>query len=44
MGLEPISASIVTCETDFALLCQDRRGRVSLVIGECKTHREILSE
>jgi hypothetical protein len=44
MELEPLTASIQKCETDFVVLCQDFRGRIKLVIGECKAHREITAE
>jgi hypothetical protein len=41
LNLKPLTAKIEKCETDFVLLYQSWRGRVSLVIGECKTNREI---
>ncbi len=41
MNLSPISADIDKCETDFVIVQQDYDGRVSIVIGECKTHKEI---
>jgi len=44
MRLEPINAAVEPCETDFVLLCQDPRGRMSIVVGECKTNREISDE
>ena len=37
MKLEPISASIPSCETDFVLLNKGLRGPLNLVIGECKS-------
>jgi hypothetical protein len=44
INLEPITAPIEKCETDFFLLCQDHHGRVKLVISECKTNQEITDE
>src|SRR5262249_50321998 len=44
MTLEPITAQIEKCETDFVLLCQDWRGRLKLVIGECKANGKIDGE
>jgi hypothetical protein len=41
ISLTPLTAPIEKCETDFVLLCQDWRGRMKLVMGECKTNREI---
>jgi hypothetical protein len=37
MKLEPISAPIRSCETDFALLNKSFRGPLNFVIGECKS-------
>jgi hypothetical protein len=42
--LEPASAAIDKCETDFVVLCQDWHGRVKLVIGECKTNQQITDD
>jgi hypothetical protein len=42
--LAPISASIERCETDLALLTQNHEGRVQLVIGECKSFLDKISE
>jgi hypothetical protein len=44
MRLQPLTAPIEKCETDFVLLCQDFRGRIELVIGECKANCEITEE
>jgi len=44
MRFEPLTASIEACETDFVLLHQDFKGRVELVIGECKTNKGITEE
>ena len=41
LNLEPLTAEIEKCETDFVLLHQNWRGRVTLVMGECKTNMEI---
>jgi hypothetical protein len=41
LNLEPLTANIEKCETDFVLLYQDWRGRVKLVMGECKTNKQI---
>ena len=41
MTLQPITAQIAKCETDFVLLCQDWKGRLKLVMGECKANSEI---
>jgi hypothetical protein len=41
MNLSPLSVQIEKCETDFVLVSQDWRGRVKLVIGECKTNKNI---
>jgi hypothetical protein len=37
MKLEPISAPIRSCETDFAFLNKSFRGPLNFVIGECKS-------
>jgi len=42
--LQPMTAAIEECETDFVVLCQDWRGRVKLVIGECKTSQPITDD
>jgi hypothetical protein len=44
MNLDPTTAVIEKCETDFALLIQSFKGRVGLVIGECKANGEITDE
>jgi hypothetical protein len=44
INLKPITAPIKACETDFVLLDQGFHGRVQLVIGECKTNKEITDE
>jgi hypothetical protein len=44
MTLEPITAQIEKCETDFVLLCQDWHGRLKLVVGECKANGEIAAD
>jgi hypothetical protein len=44
MNLEPMTAAIEICETDFVLLTQNFKGRVELVISECKTNVEITEE
>jgi hypothetical protein len=42
MNLEPISAAIEACETDFVIIIQEGyEQRVALAIGECKAKREI---
>lgn len=42
MTVEPITAQIESCETDFVLLHQSYWGdTVSIAIGECKTRNEI---
>jgi hypothetical protein len=41
LNLRPLTANIDTCESDFVLLCQDYRGRVTLIMGECKTNKQI---
>ena len=47
MNLEPISAKINKCETDFVIVTRGRkygRERQQIVIGECKTTRVIDQE
>lgn len=44
MNLESITAPIERCETDFIMLGQTFKGRVELVIGECKMNQEITEE
>jgi hypothetical protein len=41
LNLQPLTAEIEKCEIDFVLLYQNWRGRVTLVMGECKTNMEI---
>ncbi len=41
MNIKPVTAPIDECETDLVVLTQGYGGRVQLVIGECKTHKEI---
>jgi hypothetical protein len=36
-NISPVSAAIKPCETDFALLTQDRSGIIQVAIGECKS-------
>ncbi len=44
MKLNPITAPIEACKTDFVILHQDFHGRVELVIGECKMNKEITED
>ncbi|HKW87406.1 MAG TPA: hypothetical protein VJN21_01475 [Candidatus Acidoferrales bacterium] len=43
--IEPVTAQIERCETDFVLLHQDTfDDKMSIAIGECKTRKEISDE
>ncbi|MBI4208348.1 MAG: hypothetical protein HY538_01400 [Deltaproteobacteria bacterium] len=44
MEIEPKTASIDKCETDFVLLTKAYEPRVQIVIGECKTRKEIAEQ
>jgi len=44
MLLRPISAAITECETDLVLLHRGQKGRPELLIGECKTNKEITDD
>lgn len=45
MNLSPIRGDIINkCETDFVIVQQDYDGRVAIVIGECKAHKEITED
>ena len=40
-NINPINATINKCESDFIILTCDYNGRISIVISECKTNKEI---
>ena len=45
MTIEPITAEIIPCETDFVIVSQTGyRSTVELAVGECKTRDEITEE
>ena len=44
MEIEPKTASINKCETDFVLITKAHDPRVQIVIGECKTRKEITEQ
>lgn len=44
MEIEPITAAIDKCEIDFVLLTKTYDSKVQIVIGECKTHKEITDQ
>ncbi|MBI2066818.1 MAG: hypothetical protein HYT77_02230 [Deltaproteobacteria bacterium] len=44
MEIEPKTASIDKCETDFVLLTRAHGPKVQIVIGECKTRKEITEQ
>lgn len=44
MEIEPTTAAIDKCETDFVLLTKTYKPKVQIVIGECKTRKEITDQ
>lgn len=44
MEIEPTTVSINKCETDFVLLTKAYDPKVQIVIGECKTRKEITEQ
>lgn len=42
--LEPLTADIEPCETDFIVMIQSPEGKIQILIGECKANQEITAQ